>query len=301
MGGTANPVRRPCAAREILELILHSKGIWEEMIDKARLSLAKMLSVANAFEISDFQEDGIEVTRTRRLECNNVTCLLSPGCAGDGQVGREFGKAWPELLHDAADSGLTSPMATFSAHTASPPPPRRTPSGSRASSRHGSIVPRTTSARGRWPGLHHELVLIDQSQLRQRQRELHASQEQSLTRLPLELLNGLRQIPAHELSVPIDPVQGARHDVLLCRVDRPGEGFHPIRPRSRPRWRPKRCLHHFVSHPAKEEGIGLVEVLDCVTMQVFVRQYCAMIAAPVQCDVDGIPKGSHYASVPPMG
>ncbi len=29
-------MRRPCAAREILELILHSKGIWEEMIDKAR-------------------------------------------------------------------------------------------------------------------------------------------------------------------------------------------------------------------------------------------------------------------------
>jgi len=24
-----------------------------------------------------------------------------------------------------------------------------------------------------------------------------------------------------------------------------------------------------------------------------------MIAAPVQCDVDGIPKGSHYARVPP--
>jgi hypothetical protein len=76
---------------------------------------------------------------------------------------------------------------------------------------------------------------------------------------PLELLNGLPQIPAHELRVPIDPVQGARHDVLLCRVDRPGEGFHPFRPRSRPRWRPPRCLHHFVSHPAKEEGIGLVE------------------------------------------
>ena len=33
----------------------------------------------------------------------------------------------------------------------------------------------------RQPGLHHELVLIDQSQLRQRQRELHASHEQSLT------------------------------------------------------------------------------------------------------------------------
>src|SRR5215472_2422478 len=43
--------------------------------------------------------------------------------------------------------------------------------------------------------MHHELVLIDQPQLRQRQRELHASHEQSLTRLPLELLNGIPQIP----------------------------------------------------------------------------------------------------------
>jgi hypothetical protein len=30
-------------------------------------------------------------------------------------------------------------------------------------------------------------------------------------------------------------------------------------------------------------------------MQLFVRDYCTVIAAPVQCDVDGIPKGSHYA------
>jgi hypothetical protein len=127
------------------------------------------------------------------------------------------------------------------------------------------------------------------------------SYEQSVTRLPLELLNGFSQIPAHELGVPIDPVQGARHDVLLCRVDRPGEGFHPIGPRSRSRRRPPRCLHHFVSHPAKEEGIGLVEVLDRVTMQVFVRENCTMIAGPVQGDVDGIPKGSHYERVPPMG
>src|SRR5688500_13241306 len=71
------------------------------------------------------------------------------------------------------------------------------------------------------------------------------------------------------------------------------KGFHPIGPRARPRRRPPRCLHHFVSHPAKEEGIGLDEVLDRVTMQVFVRDHGAMIAAPVQCDVDGIPKGSH--------
>src|ERR1041385_6447772 len=143
--------------------------------------------------------------------------------------------------------------------------------------------------------MHYELVLVDQSQLRQRQRELHASHEQSLSRLPLELLNGLPEVPAYELRVPIDPVQGARHHVLLRRVDRPGEGLHPLRPRSRLRRRPKRGLHHFVSHPAEEEGVGPVEVLDRVTMQVFVRGHCSMIAAPVQCDVDGIPEGSHYA------
>jgi hypothetical protein len=49
--------------------------------------------------------------------------------------------------------------------------------------------------------------------------------------------------------------------------------------------------------PAKEEGIGLLEVLDRVTMQVFLREHCTMIAAPVQCDIDGIPKGSHYSRV----
>jgi len=47
----------------------------------------------------------------------------------------------------------------------------------------------------REPGLHHELVLIDQSQLRQRKRELHASHEQPLARLPLELLNGFPRSP----------------------------------------------------------------------------------------------------------
>jgi hypothetical protein len=35
-------------------------------------------------------------------------------------------------------------------------------------------------------------------------------------------------------------------------------------------------------------------------MHVFVRDHYTMIAAPVQCDVDGIPKGSHCVSVSPM-
>jgi hypothetical protein len=40
----------------------------------------------------------------------------------------------------------------------------------------------------------------------------------------------------------------------------------------------------------------VVDVLDRVTTQVFVWGNCPMIAAPVQCDVDGIPKRSHDAS-----
>ena len=100
--------------------------------------------------------------------------------------------------------------------------------------------------------------------------------------------------------VPIDPVQGARHDVLLCRVDSPGEGLHPVRPRSRRHRPPPPCLHQFVSHAAKEKGIGLVEVLGVVTNQFFVREDCPMIAAPVQGDVDGIPKGSHHVTVSPI-
>src|SRR5579862_1440912 len=153
----------------------------------------------------------------------------------------------------------------------------------------------------RQPWTHDELVLINQSQFRQRHRQLHAADEQSLTGLLLELLNCVRQIPdwhisANQLRVPIDPVgvKCVRHDVLFCRIDRLGKAFHPIRPRYRSRWRPPCCLHHFVDHSAKEESIGAVEDLDRVTMQSFVRRDRAMIAASVQCDVDGISKGSHY-------
>ena len=42
-----------------------------------------------------------------------------------------------------------------------------------------------------------------------------SSHEQPRTRLLVELHNGLSQIPAHELRVPVDPVQGAR---LFLRV-----------------------------------------------------------------------------------
>jgi len=46
--------------------------------------------------------------------------------------------------------------------------------------------------------------------------------------------------------------------------------------------------------------MGLRDVLGRATVQVFVRDDCAMIAAPVQCDVDGIPKWAHRARVSPM-
>jgi hypothetical protein len=113
-------------------------------------------------------------------------------------------------------------------------------------------------------------------------------------------MNGLPKISAHELRIPIDPIKCARHDVLLRRVDRPGEGehpaCHPIGPHSRPRRLPPRFLHHLVRYPAKEERIGPGKVLDGMTMQLFVGGYCTMIAAPVQCDVNGIPKRLHVLS-----
>ncbi len=111
--------------------------------------------------------------------------------------------------------------------------------------------------------------------------KLHAAHKQSLAWLPLQLLNGLPQIPAQELRVPIDPLQGARHDVLLGRVDRPREGFHPIGPHTHSRRGPPGCLHHFVRHPAKDQGIGLGDVFRRVTMQVLVHDAFTMIAAPV--------------------
>src|SRR5207247_9668360 len=55
------------------------------------------------------------------------------------------GDATARPVHEMTSA---SPMATFSAHTASPPPPSRTPADLRDSSRHASIAPRTTSARG---------------------------------------------------------------------------------------------------------------------------------------------------------
>jgi hypothetical protein len=64
------------------------------------------------------------------------------------------------------------------------------------------------SARDPLAWLHYELVLIDQSQLRQRLRELQAWHEQSLTRVLVELLN-------------------------RRRANRPGAGF-PIRRTSLP-------------------------------------------------------------------
>jgi hypothetical protein len=44
----------------------------------------------------------------------------------------------------------------------------------------------------------------------------------------------------------------------------------------------------------------LREGLGRVTMQLFVRDHGPTIAAPVQGDVDGIPKGSHWLSVSPI-
>lgn len=71
----------------------------------------------------------------------------------------------------------------------------------------------------RHPGVHHELEFVDQPQLGQRQRKRHASQQQSLTRLLFESMNCLSQIPSDKLRISINPLERARHNVHLLRVD----------------------------------------------------------------------------------
>src|SRR5690606_40861210 len=62
--------------------------------------------------------------------------------------------------------------------------------------------------------LHKELVLVDQPQICQRQGERHAAYEQALAWLLLEPLNRLPHLASHQLGVPINPAQRARHAVL---------------------------------------------------------------------------------------
>ena len=50
--------------------------------------------------------------------------------------------------------------------------------------------------------LHNELVLVDQSQICQRQGERHATHPQALAWLLLEPLNRLPQVASHQLGMP---------------------------------------------------------------------------------------------------
>src|SRR5215213_5498767 len=117
-------------------------------------------------------------------------------------------------------------MATPEAHTASPPPPSRTPAGSRASNRHASIAPRTTSAHG-------PLAWAAPRTRTHRSIPAPPTPEGASTlppTVPYPTPASAAERPSPDdprARAPRsnDPVQGARHDVLLCRVDRLGEGF----------------------------------------------------------------------------
>ena len=63
----------------------------------------------------------------------------------------------------------------------------------------------------------HKNTRTHQSQICQRQGERHATHEQALAWLLLEPLNRLPQVASHQLGIPIDPAQRARHDVLFVR------------------------------------------------------------------------------------
>ena len=188
--------------------------------------------------------------------------------------------------------GLTIPMAIFSAHTASLPPPSRTPAGSRASSRYASIARRTTSVRG---------PPASAAPRTRTRRSIPTPPTPAGASRPPRTVPYPTPASAAERPSPDDPCARA------LRSNRPGPGCSTRRtslPRGSsgrrvPSNRPSNqaslsSAPAAATLPAKKEGIGPREVLGRVTMQVFVRGHCTMIAAPVQCDVDGIPKGSHW-------
>jgi len=101
--------------------------------------------------------------------------------------------------------------------------PSRTPAGSRASSRYASIA---REQRRPWPA---SLGCTTNSYSSIKSSSANAS---GASRLPLTVpyptpasaAERPSQIPRTSSAFQSTRVQGARHDVLLCRVDRPGEG-----------------------------------------------------------------------------
>src|SRR5918996_1461348 len=115
-------------------------------------------------------------------------------------------------------------------------------------------------------------------------------------------LNRFPQVASHQLGIPIDPAQRARHDILLRPVDglgeRPPPLIHPVRPRARGRLPPRR-LHHLVGHPAEQQGIGSFHLSGPVAHRLLVRREpCLVMAAAVERDVDRVSKWSHPVALP---
>src|ERR1051326_3584412 len=77
-------------------------------------------------------------------------------------------------------------------------------------------------------------------------------------------------------AASIVPAHGSRHTRL-----RPSR--HPCRSRRLP----PGGLHHLVRHAAEEQSVRLAELLGRLLMQFFVRDDRPVVAAPIQCDVDG--------------
>ena len=61
------------------------------------------------------------------------------------------------------------------------------------------------------------------------------------------------------------------------------------------------CYDHREILPDEDLHRHAVKNLDRADARLFGRWSDTMIAAPVQCDVDGILKGSHYTRAPPKG
>ena len=160
---------------------------------------------------------------------------------------------------DSSASRYPRPMATFSARTATPPLPSRTPAGSRASSRRSFDSPANND--GPWPAIRGCTTNSYSSISPSSANASGSFTPPTNSPLPdsrLSCRTALSRSPAHEFRVPVDVLQGARHHVLLRGVDRAGERFSPsrhLRPPPR-RQTATQTPSSRSSAPAEEQRVG---------------------------------------------
>ena len=105
------------------------------------------------------------------------------------------------------------------------------------------------------------------------------------------------EIPAHELGVPVDPVQGLDTTYFFAAsIVRPNGAIQSGMTGARSDGRQADSIISYVTRP-KSNASARSSVFDRVTMRLLVRGDLPVVAAPVQRDVDRVPKRPHHPNL----